>query len=72
MKSQISLGISLRSLHEAALNIGYPKCVKGRFRSDNANVQADLNIRAAHLFEGTFSDVAAQLYQITESPHNSR
>ena len=33
------------------------------FRSGNANVQADMNIRGVHLFEGTFSDVAAQLYQ---------
>ena len=32
-------------------------------RPGNANVQADMNIRGAHLSEGTFSDVAAQLYQ---------
>ena len=37
-----------------------------RFRSDNANAKADLNLRRAHMSEGTFSDVASQLYQITE------
>ena len=39
--------------------LGYPKCTKWRFWSDCANAQADLNLRWAHMFKGTFSVVTA-------------
>ena len=38
---------------------GYPKCAQGRFWSDCANAQADLNLRWAHMSKGTFTDDAA-------------
>ena len=41
--------------------IGYRKFAKWRFWSDCANAQADLNLRWAHVSEGAFSDVAAQI-----------
>ena len=37
--------------------LGYPKSAQRRFRSDCANAQSDLNLRWAHVSEGTFSDV---------------
>ena len=37
-------------------------CGQRRFWSDCANTQADLNLRWAHMSEGTFSDVAANFY----------
>ena len=33
-----------------------------RFRSDCAHAQADLNLRCAHMVEGTFSDLMTQIY----------
>ena len=41
--------------------LGYRECAHWRFWSDSANVQAGLNLSRAHIFEGTFSDVAFQL-----------
>ena len=41
--------------------LGYPKYALWRFWSDRVNAQADLNLRWAHMFEGTFSDVAVYL-----------
>ena len=40
--------------------LNYPKCVQWRFWLACANAQADLNLRWTHMFEGSFSDVAAQ------------
>ena len=37
--------------------LGYSKCAQWRFWSDCANAQADLNLRWAHMSEGTFSDI---------------
>ena len=34
--------------------LGYPKCAKWRFWSDFADVQTDLNLCWAHMFEGCF------------------
>ena len=42
--------------------LGYPKIAQGRFWSDCANAQADLNLRWAHMFPGTFSGVVAHLW----------
>ena len=39
--------------------LGDPKCAQWRFWSDCANAQADLNLRWAHMSEGTFSDDTA-------------
>ena len=41
---------------------GYSNFARKRFWSDCENAQADLNIRWAHMSEGTFSDVAALIY----------
>ena len=41
--------------------VPYPKCVQWRFCSDGAFAQSDLNLRLAHMSEGTFSDVVAHL-----------
>ena len=41
---------------------GYQKCGQWRFWSDCANAHADLNLRWAHISDGSFPDVAAQLY----------
>ena len=41
--------------------LGYPKCAQWRFRSDCAKAQSDLNLRLAHMSEGTFSDVVPHL-----------
>ena len=41
--------------------LGCPKCAQGRFWSDCANAQADLNLRWAHTCEGTFPDVDLNL-----------
>ena len=49
---------SHRCPHEETLHPGYPKYTQGRFRSDCANAQSDLNLRWAHMSEGTFSDIA--------------
>ena len=46
--------------------LGYPKCAQWRFWSDCANAQADLNLRWAHMSEGTFAYVAANM-QITKN-----
>ena len=35
---------------------------QGRFRSDCANAQADLNLRWVHTSEGTYSDIATHLF----------
>ena len=43
--------------------LGYPKCAQRRFWSDCANAQADLNLRWAHMSDGTFSDVVARIIQ---------
>ena len=40
--------------------IGYQHCAQPSFRSTCA-AQADLNLRFAHMFAGTFSDVAAHM-----------
>ena len=40
--------------------LGYPKCAQWRFWSDCANVQSDQNLRWAHMFIGTFSDISAR------------
>ena len=40
---------------------GFPKCDQWRFWSDCANAQADLNLRWAHMSEGTFSDVTTYI-----------
>ena len=45
---------------------GYPKCVQGRFWSGCANVQADQNLRWAHMSEGTFWSVTAQMKKYHE------
>ena len=37
--------------------LGYPKCAQPRFCSDCANAQADLNLRWAHMSEGTFPGI---------------
>ena len=39
--------------------LSYPKCVQWRCWSDCANAQSDHNLHLAHMFEGTFSDIAA-------------
>ena len=44
--------------------LGYPKCAKWRLWEDCANVQADLNLRLAQMFEGMFSEVVAQIYYV--------
>ena len=49
---------SIRCPHDNTLQSGYQKCVMGRFLSDCANAQVDLNLRWAHMSEGTFSYVA--------------
>ena len=41
--------------------LGYPKCAQGRFRSDCAYAQSDLNLRWAHMSEGQFSEVKVSL-----------
>ena len=41
--------------------LGYPKCAQWRFWSDCAKAQADLNLRWAHMSEGTFSHITANL-----------
>ena len=47
--------IRIRCLQENKLCFfRYPKCAQSRFWSDSANVQADLNLRWAHMSEGTF------------------
>ena len=38
--------------------LNYPKCAKWKLWSDWANAQVDLNLRWAHMSEGTFTDVA--------------
>ena len=40
----------------------YPKCAKRRFWSDCANAQSDLNLRWAHILEGTFLDVPVHIF----------
>ena len=55
---QSSLSAWKNSIH------GYPKCAQLRFWPDCPNVQADLNLRRAHISEGTLSDVAAQFEQV--------
>ena len=67
MKTQISLRIravwSVFVVHMKKHSIlGYPKCAEGRFRSDCANAQADLNLRWEHMSEGTFTDIVAQIW----------
>ena len=37
--------------------LGYPKCDQWRFWSHWANAQANLNLRWAHMSDGTFSDL---------------
>ena len=39
----------------------YLKCAQWRFWSDCANAQSDLNLRWAHMSEGTFSEIATQI-----------
>ena len=41
--------------------LGYPKCAQRRFWSDCANAQADMNLRLAHMFKCTCSDVSAKI-----------
>ena len=41
--------------------LGYPKCAQRRFWSDCTKAQADLNLRSAHLYVGTVSNVLANL-----------
>ena len=43
--------------------LGYPKCAQWRFWSDCANAQSDLNLRWAHISEGTSPGVAAYLWE---------
>ena len=43
--------------------LDYPKCAQGRFWSDCADAQSDLNLRWAQMSEGTFSDVSAHVYR---------
>ena len=43
------------------VSLVYPNCAQGRFWSDCANAQSDLNLRWAHLSEDPFSDVVALL-----------
>ena len=51
--------------------LGYPKYAHWRFWPDCVNVQAYLNLRWAHVLEGTFSDVAAHMctcvYSLSEN-----
>ena len=66
-KTQISLRIRAVWLESSLFAwrhciLGYPKCAQWRFWSECADAQADLNLRWAHMSEGTFSDVADQLY----------
>ena len=58
---------SLRCPHEEICILSYPMCVQRRFSrcSDCANVQADLNFRWVHIFEGTFPDIAARTISYT-------
>ena len=46
-------------LHEITLHTRLSKVAHGRFWSDCANTQSDLNLRWAHMSRGTFSDVKA-------------
>ena len=46
----------LRSLLRVFVVLGYSNCAQGRFRSDCANAQADLNLCFAHASDVTFSD----------------
>ena len=41
--------------------LAYSKCAQWRFWSDCANAHADLNLRWAHMSEGPFSNVRAQM-----------
>ena len=41
--------------------IGYPQAAQWRFWSDCADAQADLNLRLAHMSDGTFYDAVVQL-----------
>ena len=47
--------------------LDYPKCARWRFRSDCANAQSDLNLRWAHMSEGTFSNITADVFFMTSS-----
>ena len=61
---------SLRCPHEETFILGYPKCAQWRFWSDCANAQADLNLRWAHMSEGTFSGVEVPLFFSTTQGHH--
>ena len=66
-KTQISLHIRAAwSVFIVRINylciFGYQKCAQCRFWSDFMNAQVDLNLQLAHMSEGTFSDVAAHLF----------
>ena len=46
---------------KAVCILGYSKCVYWRFWSDCANAQADLNVRSAHMSQGTFFDAEPEI-----------
>ena len=71
-KAQISRYIRVFVVRMKKLCIlGYPKCAQRRFWSDCANAQTDLNLRWAHMSEGTFPDVAAQILMHHKSIHSN-
>ena len=53
----------VRCPHDEASHSSLSKIDQRRFRSDCANAQSDLNLRWAHIVEGTFSDVAVHIYE---------
>ena len=47
----------------------YPKRAQWRFWSDCANAQSDLNLRWAHMSEGTFSDDEVRIFIVGNTNH---